>query len=80
MANSNQTEGQGFLRNIGAGLTNWTEKWIPDSFVIVLILSMIAYVLALIWGFGKEIGFADRLYGGIEAWGKGFWVYLAFAM
>ncbi len=80
MANSDQTGDQGFLRNLGAGLTNWTEKWIPDSFVIVLILTMIAYILALIWGFGKDVGFSDRLYGGIHAWGKGFWVYLKFAM
>lgn len=80
MAENNQTTGQGFLKDLGAGLTNWTEKWIPDSLVIVFILSIIAYVLALIWGFGKEVNFGSRLYGGVEAWGKGFWIYLKFAM
>ncbi|MBC8466876.1 MAG: short-chain fatty acid transporter [Deltaproteobacteria bacterium] len=80
MAENNQTTGQGFFKDLGAGLTNWTEKWIPDSLVIVFILSFIAYVLALIWGFGKEVDFGSRLYGGVEAWGKGFWIYLKFAM
>jgi short-chain fatty acids transporter len=69
-----------FLKEWGAGLTNWSEKWIPDALVIVWILTVIAYVMALIWGFGNEVSFGDRLYGGIEAWGKGFWKYLSFAM
>jgi len=69
-----------FLKDWGGGLTNWSEKWIPDSLVIVWILTIIAYVMALIWGFGNEVSFGDRLYGGIEAWGKGFWKYLSFAM
>jgi short-chain fatty acids transporter len=80
MAENEQKSGMGFLQNSGAGLTNWTEKWIPDSLVIVWILSVIAYVLALIWGFDAKIGFGDRLYGGVAAWGKGFWIYLKFAM
>ena len=80
MANQSERSSFEFVKNWGAGLTNWSEKWIPDSLVIVWILTVIAYVMALIWGFGNEVGFGDRLYGGIEAWGKGFWNYLAFAM
>ncbi len=80
MAEYNKTSGAGALQSWGAGLTNWTEKWIPDSLVIVWILSIIAYIMALIWGFGSDVGFADRLYEGIVAWGKGFWKYLSFAM
>ncbi len=86
----------GGLAGIGASLTNWTERWIPDSLVIVFILSIIAYIMALIFGtdaaFMKLVGkkaavgapamasFGDRLYGGVVAWGKGFWFYLKFAM
>jgi len=80
MTENDQDSGLGFLKNWGAGLTNWTEKWIPDSLVIVWILSIIAFVLALIWGFDSKIDFGGRLFGGIEAWGKGFFVYLKFAM
>ncbi|MBM3302480.1 MAG: TIGR00366 family protein, partial [Deltaproteobacteria bacterium] len=39
-----------FLRNWGDGLTRWTERWIPDALVIVFILTIIAFILALIWG------------------------------
>ena len=80
MANNAHKSQAGVLQSWGAGLTNWTERWIPDSLVIVFILSIIAYILALIWGFDKGVGFGSRLYGGVEAWGKGFWIYLKFAM
>jgi short-chain fatty acids transporter len=80
MAENNQRSGPGFLKNWGAGLTNWTEKWIPDSLVIVWILSIIAYIMALIWGFDSKVGFGSRLFESVGAWGKGFWIYLQFAM
>ncbi len=71
---------QGGLAGIGGTLTRWTEKWIPDALVIVFILSIIAYVLALIWGFKPGTSLDSRLYEGVVAWGKGFWLYLKFAM
>jgi len=80
MAQEMSQRSQGGLAGLGNKLTNWTERWIPDALVIVFILSMIAYVLALIWGFKPEVSFGDRLYGGVAAWGKGFWLYLKFAM
>ena len=46
MADSNQN----FLKSWGGGLTTWTEKWIPDALVIVWILSIITFIMALIWG------------------------------
>lgn len=80
MAAVQKQTGQEGLAGAGIALTRWTERWIPDALVIVFILSMIAYVLALIWGFKAEVGFGSRLYGGVVAWGKGFWLYLQFAM
>ena len=65
MADTNETSGQGFIKDLGASLTNWTEKWIPDSLVIVWILSLIAFIMALSWGFGSEVSFGERVYGGI---------------
>ena len=70
----------GGLAGFGAGLTRWTEKWIPDSLVIVWILTVLAFILALIFGFKSGVNLGDRLYGGVAAWGKGFWLYLKFAM
>jgi len=73
MAQQNETGSQGFLKDLGAGLTSWTERWIPDALVIVWVLTIITFILALIWG---DVG----LGGAVQAWGKGFWVLLQFAM
>ena len=62
-----------FLENWGDGLTHWTERWIPDALVIVWILSLITFVLALIWGDATPKS-------ALVAWGKGFWVLLKFGM
>jgi short-chain fatty acids transporter len=69
-----------FLKDWGDGLTRWTEHWIPDALVIVIVLSLVAYVLALIWGFKPEVGLGTRAFKSIQAWGNGFWVLLEFAM
>ena len=69
-----------FLKDWGDALTRWTEHWIPDALVIVIVLSFVAYILALIWGFKPEIGLGSRAYQSVQAWGKGFWELIAFAM
>ncbi|MEJ2718538.1 MAG: TIGR00366 family protein, partial [Deltaproteobacteria bacterium] len=56
-----------FLKNWGDGLTRWTERWIPDALVIVWILSIITFILVLIWG-----NATPKM--ALVAWGKGFWV------
>ena len=48
--------------------------------MIVIVLSLVAYILALIWGFKPEVGLGTRAYKSIQAWGQGFWVLLEFAM
>ena len=37
-----------FLKDWGDALTRQTERWIPDALVIVIGLSIVAYILALI--------------------------------
>ena len=49
-----------FLKDWGDALTRWTERWIPDALVIVIGLSIVAYILALIGGFKSEIGLGSR--------------------
>lgn len=61
------------LKRWGDGLTRWTERWIPDALVIVWILSIVTFILALIWG-------KTTPQGALVAWGKGFWVLLQFGM
>ena len=63
----------GLLKAMGDGLTRWTERWIPDALVIVWILSIITFIMALVWG-------DTTPKGALVAWGKGFWVLLKFGM
>ncbi len=72
--------GRGRDKDWGDGLTRWTERWIPDALVIVIVLSIVTYILALIWGFKPEVGLESRAYQSVQAWGKGFWELLTFAM
>jgi len=67
------TTGFETLKNWGDGMTRWSEKWIPDALVIVWILTIIAFILAFIWGKTTPLG-------AVIAWGKGFWALLAFGM
>ncbi len=73
MDQKNERSSFEFLKDWGGGLTNWTEKWIPDALVIVWILTVIAFIFALIWG---DVGPTKA----VSAWGKGFWVLLTFGM
>ncbi|RLB84164.1 MAG: short-chain fatty acid transporter, partial [Deltaproteobacteria bacterium] len=73
MAANNKKSGLEFLKDWGGALTNWTERWIPDALVIVWVLSIITFLMALIWG---DVGPK----GAVVAWGKGFWILLKFAM
>jgi short-chain fatty acids transporter len=73
MAEMEQRSGLDFLKEWGAGLTRWTEKYIPDALVIVWILTIITFIMALIWG---DVGLSKA----VQAWGNGFWALLAFAM
>jgi len=83
MNEKKKEEAQGtfeFLKDWGDALTRWTERWIPDAFVIVIVLSIVTFILALIWGFKPEVGVGSRAFESIKAWGNGFWALLAFGM
>jgi short-chain fatty acids transporter len=62
-----------FIRDLGAGLSRFTERWVPDSWVICMILTSIALALAI---FGAGAGVEES----ILAWGDGVWVLLTLAM
>ncbi len=73
MAEKSERSSLEFLKDWGGGLTNWTEKWIPDAIVIVWILTVITFIFAFIWG---DVGPVKA----VHAWGKGFWILLKFGM
>ena len=61
------------FRDLGAGLSRFTERWVPDSWVICMILTSIAFALALL---GAGVGLEES----VLAWGDGVWVLLTLAM
>mgnify|MGYP000886281415 CR=1 FL=1 len=61
------------LQRLALVLTRWSTRWVPDAYVIAIILTVISFVLALL--FTKS-----STYQLVQYWGKGFWVLLSFAM
>lgn len=61
------------FRDLGAGLSRFTERWVPDSWVICMILTTIALLLAVL---GPGVGLEEA----VLAWGSGLWTLLELAM
>jgi short-chain fatty acids transporter len=61
------------LRDLGAALSRVTERWVPDSWVVCLLLTALALGLATV-GAGATPGAA------LLAWGAGVWSLLELAM
>ena len=61
------------LRDLGQGLTDFTERWVPDAWVICMMLTALAIVLCI---FGAGAGVEET----VLAWGKGNWRLLTLAM
>jgi short-chain fatty acids transporter len=61
------------LQKLASASTRWSTRWVPDAWVIAVILTIVAYILGLI--FTKATAFQL-----IQNWGSGFWVLLSFGM
>jgi short-chain fatty acids transporter len=61
------------MRDVGASLSDFTERWVPDSWVICMMLTTLAIVLCL---FGAGASVEET----ILAWGQGNWKLLTLAM
>jgi len=59
--------------NIGEGLSGFTQRWIPDSWVVCMMLTVVAMLLAI---FGAGAGLNET----VLAWGGGTWALLELAM
>lgn len=60
-------------KNFISHLSDWSLRYIPDSMVFVLVLSIVVYFMALGLTSSGPIQIIDH-------WVKGFWVLLTFAM
>lgn len=61
------------LQKLASASTRWSTRWVPDAWVIAVILTIVSYFLGLI--FTKSTN-----YQLIQHWGNGFWVLLSFGM
>jgi len=61
------------FRDLGVLLSRITERWVPDAWVICMILPAIALVLAIV---GAGAGVEEA----VLAWGDGVWILLTLAM
>lgn len=61
------------LQKLATKLTRWSMRYVPDAWIIAVILTVIVFILALI--FGKH-----GPYQLIQDWGNGFWLLHSFAM
>ena len=61
------------VANLGEGLSRFTQRWIPDSWVVCMMLTVIAILLAI---FGAGAGLNEA----VLAWGGGMWALLELAM
>jgi len=61
------------FRGFGDGLTRITERWIPDSWVVCMMLTTVALALAV---FGAGVGVSEAAL----AWAGGMWRLLELAM
>ena len=61
------------LERIAAGLTRWSIRWVPNSFVVACLLTMIVFAAAMTFTSASVIQC-------VGYWGDGFWSLLSFGM
>ncbi|MCL4516809.1 MAG: TIGR00366 family protein [Firmicutes bacterium] len=62
-----------FISTIASATSRWSTRWVPDAYVIAVLLTFIAAAFALIFT-------PSSLLQIIDYWGQGFWVLLTFGM
>ena len=61
------------IGNLGESLSRFTQRWIPDSWVVCMSLTVLAMLLAML---GAGAGLNET----VLAWGGGMWALLELAM
>jgi len=60
-------------RGLVDGFTEWSLNWVPDSMVFVSVLTIVIYLMGLVFTEHGPLGLLDD-------YAKGFWLLLTFAM
>ncbi|MGG0241042.1 short-chain fatty acid transporter [Bacillus rhizoplanae] len=53
--------------------SRWSQKYVPDAFVIAVLLTFFVFIVAFFMNPSKP-------YAIVKSWGDGFWTYLTFTM
>lgn len=61
------------MRGVGARLSRVTERWVPDAWVICMMLTAVALLLCV-------VGTSTSPAQAVQAWGQGVWKLLALGM
>lgn len=61
------------IQSVGRRVADWSEKWIPSPFIFAIVLTIVAYLAALVLT-------NDGPYQNLVNWYDGFWSLLTFAM
>ena len=67
-------------KTMGGGFINWCNRWIPNALVLAFLLTLLVAVLAIIFVHSPIIVSTDEKMSLVDAWAKGFWNLLTFAM
>lgn len=77
------------LQRLATVMTRWSTRFVPDAYVIAVLLTILAWLLAFFLSPGAKPAGLPELPGALGLqkattlmfyWGKGFWVLLTFAM
>lgn len=64
---------RGAIQRLGDALNRWSERYIPDPFVLAIILTFVAFVLGLIfYEATPDAGFFERAEGVLAGWSGKF--------
>lgn len=79
MSDTTKKQEKGLVR-FSEGFSKWSNRWVPSAMVFVLILTVIVAILSLIICKAPLLNSTETSTSIIDAWVKGFWGLLKFAM
>ncbi len=68
------------INRLANAFTNMAQRWVPDAYVIAILLTLVVFCGAVGWGFDADVSTLERMGSTVDAWGGGFWALLAFGM
>ena len=68
------------FRQLGLIFTSFTERWVPDAWIISMMLTALAMLLCIFGAADTSMPLIGRVEATVLAWGDGVWLLLGLAM